>query len=48
MGLERIRALYVGQYHDPWLWENRGLLNLTEAGRDYPRRAEEQMERRIS
>ena len=48
MGLERIRALYVGQYHDPWVWGYRGLLNLTEAGRDYARRVEEQVERRIS
>jgi hypothetical protein len=48
VALERIREVYVGQYDDPWVSENRGLLNLTEAGRDYARRVEEQMERRIS
>jgi hypothetical protein len=48
VALERIREVYVGQYHDPWVWEYHRLLNLTEAGRDYGRRVEEQMERRIT
>jgi hypothetical protein len=48
VALERIRALYVGQYHDPWVWEYHCFLNLTDAGRQYARRVEDEMEQRIS
>ena len=48
MALERIRALYVGQYHDPWVWGYDCFLNLTDAGRQYARRVEDDIEQRIS